>query len=620
MARINDTTRTAGRRRLALGLAGATAASLLLAACNAAGQGQGPRVQGWSSDERYGWYRGTQGSRLMPMAWFKALEQPKSTTAFADPTYLAGFGYLPADASENTQLPIGFVADKQPDAALPHTGMHWYAGQKGDSTDAAEPWLGFNCSACHTAEVAYQGKPIRVDGGPGLGDYQSFVEALDAALTETRSDPAKFDRFAAKVLAGKDNAANRDLLGKALDKLIEWQASAEKLNATPLRYGFARVDAFGHIYNKVVLFAGAPDPIINPADAPVSYPFLWNIQKQKKVQWNGAAENSRLNIGARPFEYGAIGRNAGEVLGVFGDATILPITGLGSTLKGFPSSVNTTNLDRLETILHKLEPPPWPAAFPAVDAGKVAAGKALFAQHCSSCHKTPDLQVAGQGSEVMVPIFKTGEANRTDIWMACNAFSYDGRTGALKGTKDGYISGTPFQGTAPVGTMLAATVKGALINQKGDLIKAAVGGFFGVTRPPVIFEADTTGFSPAQLREVRRNMCATTDAPLLAYKARPLDGIWATAPYLHNGSVPTLYDLLLPAAQRPKSFMLGTRDYDPVKVGYVTTAAAKGNRFVYQTEAGGKPIDGNSNVGHDYGAAKMSDADRWAMVEYLKTL
>jgi hypothetical protein len=56
---------------------------------------------------------------------------------------------------------------------------------------------------------------------------------------------------------------------------------------------------------------------------------------------------------------------------------------------------------------------------------------------------------------------------------------------------------------------------------------------------------------------------------LLGYKARPLDGIWATAPYLHNGSVPTLYHLLLPPAERPKSFWLGSRDYDAEKVGYV---------------------------------------------------
>ena len=55
------------------------------------------------------------------------------------------------------------------------------------------------------------------------------------------------------------------------------------------------------------------------------------------------------------------------------------------------------------------------------------------------------------------------------------------------------------------------------------------------------------------------------EAPLAA---GPLRGIWATAPYLHNGSVPTLYHLLLPGDERPKEFPLGHREYDPAHVGY----------------------------------------------------
>ncbi len=61
-------------------------------------------------------------------------------------------------------------------------------------------------------------------------------------------------------------------------------------------------------------------------------------------------------------------------------------------------------------------------------------------------------------------------------------------------------------------------------------------------------------------------MCRTTRS----YVARRLDGIWATAPYLHNGSVPTLHDLLLPANERPASFAIGHRNFDPVRVGYLT--------------------------------------------------
>jgi len=93
------------------------------------------------------------------------------------------------------------------------------------------------------------------------------------------------------------------------------------------------------------------------------------------------------------------------------------------------------------------------------------------------------------------------------------------------------------------------------------------------------------------------------------YAARPLAAIWATPPYLHNGSVPTLYDLLLPGDQRPESFTLGHRDFDPVKVGF--TRDGKGT-FRFDTK-----VCGNRNTGHEYGT-KLSDVERYELVEYLK--
>lgn len=98
-----------------------------------------------------------------------------------------------------------------------------------------------------------------------------------------------------------------------------------------------------------------------------------------------------------------------------------------------------------------------------------------------------------------------------------------------------------------------------------------------------------------------------------ALKARPLDGIWATAPYLHNGSVPTLYDLLLPVDQRLATFYIGSREFDPVKVGYVTTGGP--DTFLFDTS-----LLGNHNIGHTYGTAELSDTEREELVEYLKSL
>jgi hypothetical protein len=100
----------------------------------------------------------------------------------------------------------------------------------------------------------------------------------------------------------------------------------------------------------------------------------------------------------------------------------------------------------------------------------------------------------------------------------------------------------------------------------------------------------------------------------LEYKARPLNGIWATAPYLHNGSVPNLYQVLLPSSQRAASFQVGSREFNPKNVGF----RADDGPFKFDTS-----LPGNSNKGHEgslYGTDKFTEKERWQLVEYLKTL
>ena len=105
------------------------------------------------------------------------------------------------------------------------------------------------------------------------------------------------------------------------------------------------------------------------------------------------------------------------------------------------------------------------------------------------------------------------------------------------------------------------------------------------------------------------------------YEARVLQGIWATAPYLHNGSVANLRELLLPPAKRMKAFYVGTREFDPLNVGFQTDASAPGNTFRFRTQdATGVAIDGNANIGHDYNNAGLKEGDIQALIEYMKTL
>ena len=98
------------------------------------------------------------------------------------------------------------------------------------------------------------------------------------------------------------------------------------------------------------------------------------------------------------------------------------------------------------------------------------------------------------------------------------------------------------------------------------------------------------------------------------YVAPFLDGIWLRAPYLHNGSVPSLSELLKPEAQRTGVFFRGYDVYDPVGVGFVAQgaqAARFGERF-------NAADPGNGDYGHRYGT-DLPDGDKAALVEYLKT-
>lgn len=117
--------------------------------------------------------------------------------------------------------------------------------------------------------------------------------------------------------------------------------------------------------------------------------------------------------------------------------------------------------------------------------------------------------------------------------------------------------------------------------------------------------------------------------PLPQYKPRPLAGIWAAGPFLHNGSVPTIYQLLLPADQRDKKFFVGTREFDAVNLGLSTQPTGRGGFWLDTT------ITGNSNAGHEFRKGSLekgegylprygvigpewSEQDRRDIIEYLK--
>jgi hypothetical protein len=156
----------------------------------------------------------------------------------------------------------------------------------------------------------------------------------------------------------------------------------------------------------------------------------------------------------------------------------------------------------------------------------------------------------------------------------------------LQGHKVFIVAGAIFGDTAAGLDVLKNVVVGTVLGQGPKTLKAGLDEYLHVK--------DARTFDPR------------------SYKARSLNGIWATAPYLHNGSVPNLWQLLQPADQRVKQFYVGSRELDPVNVGFETTPYAGG--FNFDTT-----LPGNSNAGHTFGTT-LGDDEKWALIEYLKSL
>ena len=560
-------------------------------------------AQGWTAVDRIKFYTTSQGSQLLPYAWYLALEQPKNTAPF-NADSLARYGYLEYQDRRNNadSLPLGFVKD---------------TGSEGE-------WLGLNCSACHTNEVRFSGQTLRIDGAPTDADTFGFLSDLERALAETASSQNgdKFKRFAMKVAAAPGASAPPSHDAKLYRDLKNFSDHFTKFvdsSRTDVPWGRGRLDAFGMIFNRATGIDLDNWKNTAPPNAPVSVPFLWDTHWHDVVQWNGSAPNV--------LAFQRLGRNVGEVLGVFASTeikeTVLPPL-------FFKSSAKRLNLLELEHTLGKLRSPVWPAALSPIDAGLAKQGAALYSSYCVSCHAiTPRNRALGRMKVTMTNIADVG----TDATMATNAKNRKSKSGVIEGVRMPALSRNPIPAELPsieltlrvaIGAILAPpdwrALPGEIAADERRLLSALkidqdtneAGSGRDAGRRNLLADLREGAEQLIQQQKEKTNE--------LKYKARPLDGIWATAPYLHNGSVANLDDLLKPAKERLPKFFVGTRELDPTRVGFVTTRTAGASELDTS-----KP--GNRNTGHDqYGprdgtkTQPFSESERRALVEYLKTL
>lgn len=518
--------------------------------------------QGWGPVETIWYYFADQGSVLMPYDTLVHLEQAGSDQPFIAPSNMARFRFLAQRKTPNNPdaLPVGFTRH--------------------------EDRVGLTCAACHTAQINYQGTAMRIDGAPALINLDDFLRAIRAAIAATLADEDKLARFAANTERRGDEASRVAAARASLSETLAWFDSYIAANESSTVEGFARIDAVGRIFNQVIRFTSGPSNSLEP-NAPANFPTLWDAPRHDYVQWAGFSTN------AGP---GSAGRNAGQVVGVYGDVQVKHYESEQEAKKGYPSTIRGMALVRMEESLRKLQSPLWPEdVLPPIDRSLAARGETIYEAQCRSCHALIDRADPRRRVTAMV----TGvDIVGTDAQAVNNLVSARAPTGVLEGAINTRTKAT-YGPDATLFTLLEDVVGGALAAQPAAAAAAIVNA-----KANGIEESDKQG-------QHREPTDADPVADLRSYKARPLNGIWATAPYLHNGSVPTLYDLLLPPSSRPETFVLGRREFDPKKVGYVSEGDQP---FVVDTS-----VTGNGNGGHEFGVA-LSDADRWALVEYLKTL
>lgn len=419
-----------------------------------------------------------------------------------------------------------------------------------------EYYAGMTCMACHSGMITHKGHAMFIMGGATLADFEAMTVRFSDALSATLQDNAKFERLAERMgyTGGDAKADLRAIVQTASDDI----SHRVQVNATEHAYGFGRVDAVGQIYNMTAgVNLGITENLADP-NAPVSYPFIWGTSQSDVVQWTGFAPNY--------LPEGVLLRNAGEVLGVFGRIDLMDKS--NPLRPGYPSSVNVLNLGNIGSWVNQLEPPAWPAhALGPVDQQKAALGAGIYADLCAECHKL--VEPFEKYSATLVKVEDIG----TDPLTAANSLD----TGRTK------------SGFRMLKLLLAITQS-----------------------------LETVAYHPIEAIRAGRKEAIISGIGLPGwdtYKARPLNGIWASPPFLHNGSVPTLHDMFLPSHERPKSFSLGWWEFDPAKVGYAPYEGEDAYRF-------DTTLPGNSNAGHE-GArfgTHLSPHERSALVEYLKTL
>ncbi len=425
-------------------------------------------------------------------------------------------------------------------------------------TSGGIPIAGLTCAACHTGQIEYKGTAVRIEGGEAMISPAEFLNELASALAAA-ADSSRRARFFADAIKA----------GYPADRMeSDFQAAVVHFGTKTVQStvaGHGRNDAIQGIANRV--FAADLMAPANQKDsgAPVSIPYLWDVWRLSRVEYDGMLAQKS-----------ATSRNIFEVLGVKADTNFVnPKSGeLNPEPLRWQTSIQLDNLIWMEKTLARLHAPTWPAdVLGPIDPTKADRGRELFTTNCAGCHGIKELP-NGAWDVTVIPLEHIG----TDPAQATNFASRTYDASKLGLSKETTASEGLNAVTNAVRKQLYAENNTPTVEQETDLHLEAPCG----------------------------------------YRARPLIGVWATPPFLHNGSVRTIFDLL--SDTRPAKFTVGSREYDPVNLGYTEDQSL--DPLDFDTS-----LPGNSNAGHWWTddttrpgriGPKLADADKYAIIEFLK--
>lgn len=429
--------------------------------------------------------------------------------------------------------------------------------------------------------------------------------------------------------------------------------------------------------------------------APVSFPHIWNVSWFLWAQYDASIFNESIRNVGEALGVRALINMTSPASGLFRSSVrvkaIDELETMLSAKRDHPAF--SPALGRFPG----LRSPRWEEARKSLglsekdstgDRALVSRGRELYVENCYECHRGPvadpefeqkygDLSLwksTGQSAgERHVEWHEVGGRNYLNVVQKpVNVMGTDPAQSRILANRNVYL---PSElGLDPAKELADACGAKARRNHSGEadakvaatldkcripLEGTASSAPFSLALMAVVARAENAWFaesklSPAEaeaIRGPRPNMPnpasnrffpfpGTDKAQLVSephYRARPLNGVWATAPFLHNGSVPTLMDLLLPQHKRTRQFCVGTRNFDPKTVGL--GGVEPGRQEAVQCPPGEEVFDtdlpGNSRLGHSFEAEPTSDRRSWsggiigrklkpdereALIAYIKTL